>query len=129
MTFWTYALSGSYGSMDLAIAADFPEPMAKVANTLDKIQFPLGAIDVNGMVGPEDGKRSQSYEFCIPPQKKSAVLAIDPSLQISPSPGRIVCVKGQLLCLGETHQPNWRPILFALARLSYIEKIVPHWGE
>ncbi|QUS61047.1 hypothetical protein IQE94_02520 [Synechocystis sp. PCC 7339] len=129
LTISGFSLSGGYGSIPGAIAAEPWPSAAPVPNTLDKIQFPLGAIDVHGLIGPEDGKRSQGYEFCIVPEKKSAVLAIDPLLTFSSSPGRIGCTKEQLLCLGDTKQKNWRPILFALARLSYIEKILPHWGE
>lgn len=106
----------------LAIAATPPNP-------LEKIEFSLANIDNNGLIGPENGKRSQAYEFCIPPEKKSEVLAIDPSLQFSNSPGRIKCSQPELLCLGETHQSNWRPILFNLARLDYVTKIVPYGGE
>jgi hypothetical protein len=110
------------GQTFLAIAGVPPNP-------LEKIEFSLGSIDENGLIGPETGKRSQAYEFCIPPQKKIQVLAIDPSLQFSQSPGRIKCSQQELLCIGETHQPNWRAILFGLARLDYIAKIIPHWGE
>ncbi len=98
-------------------------------NPLDKIEFSLESIDENGLMGPETGKRSQAYEFCIPPQKKSEVLAIDPSLQFSQSPGLIKCNREELLCIGATHQRSWRPILFSLARLPYVKKIMPHWGE
>lgn len=131
LTIASFSLSGGYGyvPVPMAIAADAPELSAKVPNHLDKIQFPLGVIDVYGLMGPEDGKRSQGYEFCVVPEKKSEVLAIDPSLTFSSSPGRIGCPQEQLLCLGDTQQPNWQAILFALARLSYIEKILPHWGE
>jgi hypothetical protein len=124
-----FSLSGAYGYIPMAIAVEpWPSTMPP-ANPLDKIQFPLGVIDVHGLIGPGDGKRSQSYEFCVVPEKKREVLAIDPSLTFSSSPGRIGCPQEQLLCLGHTQQKNWQAILFSLARLSYIEKILPYWGE
>ncbi|MBD2652263.1 hypothetical protein H6G45_01905 [Synechocystis sp. FACHB-383] len=129
LTISGFSLSGGYGQVPGAIAAQPWPSTAPVTNALDKIQFPLGVIDVHGLIGPEDGKRSQGYEFCIVPTKKSEVLMIDPSLTFSSSPGRIGCPQGQLLSLGNTQQKNWLAILFALARLSYIEKILPHWGE
>ncbi|WLT37550.1 hypothetical protein NON20_17415 [Synechocystis sp. B12] len=72
MTIASFSLSGGYGyvPVPMAIAADVPELTAKVPNYLDKIQFPLGVIDVYGLMGPEDGKRSQGYEFCVVPEKK-----------------------------------------------------------
>ncbi|MBE9175256.1 hypothetical protein IQ225_07950 [Synechocystis salina LEGE 06155] len=129
LTIFGFGLGGGYGNVPVAIAAEPWPSTAPVPNTLDKIQFSLGAIDIHGLMGPEDGKRSQGYEFCIVPEKKSEVLAIDPSLTFSLSPGRIGCPQDQLLCLGDTQQKKWRAILFALARLSYIEKILPYWGE
>ena len=100
-----------------------------VTNPLDKIEFSLVTIDANGLIGAETGKRSQAYEFCIPAEEKAIVQAIDPSLQFSPSPGRVQCQTGELLAIGETHQPQWRAILINLARLPYVEKIAPHWAE
>ena len=100
-----------------------------VPNPLDKIDFPLTAIDPDGLIGSATGKRSQAYEFCLPAGEKAAVQAIDPSLQFSQSPGRVKCQAGQLLAIGETHQPQWRSILINLARLPYVEQIAPHWAE
>ena len=98
-------------------------------NPLDKIQFSLTAIDSDGLIGAGTGKRSQAYEFCLPAGERAAVEAIDPSLQFSQSPGRVNCQTGQLLAIGETHQPQWRSILINLARLPYVEQIAPHWAE
>ena len=100
-----------------------------VSNPLDKIEFSLTAIDANGLIGAGTGKRSQAYEFCIPESQKDLVQSIDPSLQFSQSPGRVQCQTGELLGLWETHQPQWRAVLFNLARLPYVERIVPYWAE
>lgn len=100
-----------------------------VGNPLDKIQFSLMAIDADGLIGSGTGKRSQAYEFCIPAEQQATVRVLDPSLQLSQSPGRVNCKQGEFLAIGETHQPQWRSILINLARLPYVESIVPHWGE
>ena len=34
-----------------------------------KIKFDLTQLDKDGLSGPDDGKRSISYEFCIPDNK------------------------------------------------------------
>lgn len=108
-----------------------PLPIAAqtVGNPLDKIEFSLTAIDANGLIGTGTGKRSQAYEFCLPAGEKAAVQALDPSLQFSQSPGRVKCQAGQLLAIGESHQPQGRAILVNLARLPYVERIAPHWAE
>lgn len=98
-------------------------------NPLDKIQFSLMAIDADGLIGSGTGKRSQTYEFCLPSAYKTQVKAIDPSLQFFPSPGRVQCQNGELLAIGDTHQSQWRSILINLARLPYVETIAPHWAE
>lgn len=99
------------------------------ANPIDKIDFSLGEIDAEGLMGSGSGKRSRAYEFCIPAPKKAVVENIDPSVRFSNSPGRIKCSAEELLCIGETHQPRWQAKLFSLARLPYVKRIAPHWGE
>ena len=67
-----------------------------------------------------------AYEFCIPntTQCKDEVKAIDPSLQLmSGSPGRIGCSKNEYLCIGSTHQPEFKRVLQQLAELTYIQQI------
>ncbi|MFN9173865.1 MAG: hypothetical protein ACK58N_04945 [Synechocystis sp.] len=111
------------------LTCSLPITAQTVTNPLDKIGFSLVAIDANGLIGTETGKRSQAYEFCIPKSQKNTVQALDPSVQFSLSPGRVQCQTGTLLAIGETHQPQWRAILVNLARLPYVEKIAPHWAE
>jgi hypothetical protein len=98
---------------------------------LTKITFDLEPISPEGLIGKGDGLRSQSYEFCIPDQaeKIAEVKAIDPSLKLYRSPGRMGCRTDQWLAIGETHQPRWQQILLNLAQLDYIERIDPFWGE
>jgi hypothetical protein len=90
-----------------------------------KITFDLSQIDESGLIGTGSGKHSLSYEFCIPRGQKflEEVLAIAPEVQHYTSPGRIGCRKEQYLCIGNTHNPQWREILLQLANLSYIERI------
>lgn len=99
--------------------------------TLAKIEFDLGALDANGLSGPPDGKVSVAYEFAIPDTEacRAEVLAIDPSIQLSKSRGRIGATEEQCLCIGETHQPNSIEILHRLAELPYVDRIARCWFE
>lgn len=91
-----------------------------------KITFSLDNIRPDGSRGSPDGVTSVAYEFCVPADAKTyqAVRQIDPSVKIYPgSRGRIGCSANEALCIGETHQPNWRQILLELAAQPYIAEI------
>jgi endonuclease/exonuclease/phosphatase family metal-dependent hydrolase len=97
-------------------------------DVLGKIGFDLDGLDVDGLAGPADGKVSISYEFRIPdtPENRAAVKAIDPEIGITAgSPGRVNAGPGFALCTGSTHRPGHREILLALARLPFVERIIP----
>ncbi len=90
------------------------------------IRFDLTRLNPEGLQGPADGLRALHYEFCIPDQIEviTAVTAIDPTLDlIRSSPGRIGCGKDQILCLGHTHQPNYRQVLEQLDRHPQVGEI------
>lgn len=96
------------------------------------IRFDTRRLDERGLQGPPDGLRSLMYEFCIPDDRaaRAEVLAIDPSLRLQPgSPGRIGCRAGQVLCIGDTHQPGWRDVLRRLAALPYVSRIEESFAE
>lgn len=97
-----------------------PDPLAKVELDLDK-------LDTAGLRGPANGKVAVSYEFCIPNTDacKVEVKAIDSTVQFMPgSRGRIGATKEQCLCIGSTHQKDFRSVLRSLAELSYVERII-----
>jgi hypothetical protein len=99
--------------------------------TWQKITFDWQQISPEGLVGPADGRRSVSYEFCIPAQAAilAEVQAIDPTMRHYRSQGRIGCRPDQYLCIGHTHQPNWRGVLTSLVQRSYIQRIDEFFGE
>jgi hypothetical protein len=101
------------------------------SNKVMKITFDLSKISENGLVGAVGSLRSLSYEFCIPADKKylTEVRSLDPSVQVSRSPGRIGCTKEQYLVMGDTHQARWRDVLMAIARLDYVQRIDEFVGE
>lgn len=102
------------------------------AESAQKITFDLSGLSAAGLIGPETGRRSISYEFCIPATAAhlTEVTTIDPSVQhFSGSRGRIGCTRDQYLCIGDTNQPNWHEILLTLASLDYIERIDQFFGE
>ena len=91
-----------------------------------KIRFPLDSIRADGLSGPADGLVSIDYEFCVPAD--SLVLAeikrLDPSVKVSlVARGRIGRRDGQALCIGNTHQKDWRVILERLAARPDITEI------
>jgi hypothetical protein len=91
-----------------------------------KITFDLDQLDEEGLRGPPDGRRALAYEFCIPntPQHVAEVSAIDPTVECMPgSPGRIGCGADQALCIGSTHQEDYRGVLQRLAELEYVKRI------
>lgn len=90
-----------------------------------KLAFDLSSLDAAGLYGPADGLRALHYEFCIPDRRYAIarVRAIDASVEMHRSPGRIGCRADQLLCLGSTHQHGYREVLEGLARLDFVERI------
>lgn len=102
-----------------------PEP------ALAKITFDLSNIGDDGLYGPPDGRVARGYEFCIPGEEavEAEVRAIDPTLEISSSPGRVGCTGDELLAIGHTHQADWFEVLARVARLPYVERIEAHLAE
>lgn len=97
-----------------------------------KIRLKLETIDAEGLAGPPGGLRAVTYEFCIPDRKecRAEVYRLDPSVEFMPgSRGRVGCGPGQLLCVGNTHQPDWRAVLNSLAALGYVARIEEWTGE
>lgn len=97
--------------------------LAKIERS-DKINFDIQRLDENGLIGPEDGKTTLAYEFCIPQDAAhvAQIRMIDPNLKISRSQGRIGCTKHEYLVIGETDK-NYIPVLNKLIRLDYINQI------
>jgi len=91
-----------------------------------KLGFDVSELNEHGLIGPPDGKVALSYEFCIPKDQRRVdeVRTIDPSVAIQAgSPGRVGCGPTQVLCIGSTHQPNFREILSRLCELDYVTRI------
>ena len=122
----TFAITGviftAIAFFSASVNAESPE---------DKITFDLSAISPEGLIGNQQSLRSVGYEFCIPAQVVAVkeVKAIDPTVQFSRSRGRIGCQNHQYLCIGETHQPEWKTVLLKLADLDYVKRIDRFWGE
>jgi len=96
------------------------------------IGFDLDRLNAEGLQGQAKGLRALHYEYCVPNSAAAiqTISAIDPTLQIQgSSPGRIGCASYQLLCLGNTHQPNHRAILKQLAALPFVSRIEENFFE
>ena len=91
-----------------------------------KVTFEMARLDKDGLYGPPNGKRALSYEFCIlnTEEYKAEVKKIDSTVQFMiGSPGRIGCDKNDCLCIGSTHQEDFRRVLKNLADLEYVKLI------
>jgi hypothetical protein len=91
-----------------------------------KISFDLGQLNDLGLYGSPSGLRALDYEYCIPadPAFEAQVKAIDPTIVIfAGSKGRVGCSQGEKLCIGNTHQPEFKTVLLKLAGLPYVKKI------
>ena len=88
-----------------------------------KIKFDYGAIDDSGL---RNGEVAVDYEFCIPADQAilDQVMKIDQGVRVMKSSrGRIGCTAQQWLCINSTHSPDWEKKLYAIASLSYVERI------
>ncbi len=94
--------------------------------TSPKITFDLNLIGEDGLTKNPGGEVAIDYEYCIPADEKRAaeLKKIDPSLKIHhKAKGRIGCSQSQWLCMGNTHQENWRKILLQITELDYVKQI------
>jgi len=92
-----------------------------------KVELNLTQLDENGLRGSGAGKVSVAYEFSIPNTEdcKAQVHAIDPSVQFIPgSRGRVGAGPAECLCIGDTHQPDYRQVLARLAKLPFVHRII-----
>ena len=122
----TFAIAG----LILTTIAATPQAI-RAESVRDKITFDLSVISPEGLTGNQQSLRSVGYEFCIPAQadRVKEVKAIDSTVQFSRSRGRIGCRSNQYLCIGETHQPDWKMVLLKLVELDYVKRIDQFWGE
>lgn len=114
------------GCLLLCVSCAETKPSAQL-DAGRKVEFDLTRLDAEGLRGPADGKVAVSYEFCIPntDECKAQVKAIDHTVQFMPgSRGRIGASKQECLCIGPTHQKNFRHVLRALASLAYVRRII-----
>ena len=110
----------------LVEASDEPASNESSATTSGVIRFDLSRLNSDGLLGPPDGLRALSYEFCIPAVEAhvTQVEAIDSTAAIQhSSPGRIGCGEGEYLAIGHTHQPGFRDVLDRLSHLPYVSEI------
>lgn len=102
------------------------EPTYDDATVWDKIKLNFKRLDTEGLAGPDGGKVSVHYEFCIPAQTKfwRKVHRIDKTaVKLERSKGRAACSDKQWLVIGSTRQPEYRRVLYDLARLPEVTVI------
>jgi len=111
---------------ELEVAVHFFSQDSLHADPWQKITFDLSRLDDDGLFGATDAKRALAYEFCIPDtvQNRTEVKRIDPTVKFfAESPGRIGCREYENLCIGSTHQKDFRGVLQRLAELTYVQRI------
>ncbi len=109
--------------LTLTVSCLHPSPNT---SSSPKITFDPSLLNDEGLYGPPGGLRSLDYEFCIPTKEVyvEQVRKIDRSLVVhKKAKGRIACSQQEYLCIGNTHQSNFREVLAQLAALDYIKKI------
>lgn len=97
------------------------------SDSLLKVEIDLQRLDAEGLRGPPNGKVAVAYEFAIPNTEahKTEVRSIDPTVEfMAGSRGRIQAQEDQCLCIGSTHQKDYREVLRALSELPYIDRII-----
>jgi len=110
----------------LVETSDEPSNDEAATATAGVIRFDSSRLNSEGLVGPPDGLRALSYEFCIPAGEAHVeeVESIDSTIAIQrSSPGRIGCGEAGYLAIGHTHQPDFRQVLVRLSRLPYVDRI------
>jgi len=110
----------------LCLSATCNQPKKSVPQTSPKITFDLDQIDEEGLGKQPGSKVAIDYEYCIPANERSAAIVrkIDPNFKImNKSRGRIGCSKSQWLCMGNTHQKDWRKVLLKLADMDFVNQI------
>ena len=104
-----------------------PQKISK--QILSKIEFDYTTIDQDGL---DRGDVAVEYEFCIPQDDNhfKEVLVIEENTKVmKSSKGRIGCMDQQWLCMVSTHHPQWQERLYAIASLSYVDKIIRTYYE
>jgi hypothetical protein len=102
------------------------------ADAARKIELNMNALDADGLRGAADGKVAMAYEFAIPNTAacRAEVRAIDRTVQFMPgAQGRIGAREVGCLCIGSTHQPDYRAVLWKVAALPYVQRIVECYFE
>ena len=89
-----------------------------------KMNFEFSKLYKNGLIKKRG--TSLAYEFCIPNNETylDKIKEIDESISIYKSgSGRIGCSNNEILCIGETHNKDYKRILTQIAELEYVKSI------
>lgn len=83
-------------------------------------------LNEEGLYGKPDGLVSLDYKFCIPmnDEYKNEVAKIDTTISFHKGTGiKDGCSENKYLCIGNTHQKDYKKVLITLASLDYVLKI------
>lgn len=100
--------------------------VGKNQSVIKKIAFDIDSLNEEGLYGPPDGLHALDYKFCIPmsDEFKNEVEKIDPSIRIyHGNESQQGCGNEEYLCIGNTHQKDFKQKLIRLTSLDYIIRI------
>ncbi|HLG32393.1 MAG TPA: hypothetical protein VI362_05085 [Ignavibacteriaceae bacterium] len=95
-------------------------------STLKKISFDIGMLNAEGLYGEPEGLVSLDYKFCIPMNDdyKTEVAKLDTTINFHDGTGiKDGCSKNEYLCIGNTHQKDFKKVVIRLASLNYVQRI------
>ena len=95
-------------------------------SALKKISFDIGMLNAEGLYGEPEGLVSLDYKFCIPMNDdyKTEVAKLDTTINFHDGTGiKDGCSKNEYLCIGNTHQKDFKKVVIRLASLNYVQRI------
>jgi hypothetical protein len=109
----------------IAACGSTPPRAGQTMATTAVIEPDLAQLRSDGLYGPPHGLRALHYEYCIESSavRLQAAKAIDPTFSSQTAAGRSACRSGEVLGMGNTHQPGAREIIRRLARIPGVRRI------
>ena len=117
----------------ISFFSSFPTLHAQNKPDTSKIAFSLKDFTEDGMrINATKREGYINYEFCIPGNDETLkeVMSIDSTVgAYKTSKGRSGCSDSEWLCIGSSHQKNFKRVILELTKLNYTRKISETFWE